>query len=71
MMAWLCICELPTGETETTLWLTDYGAAEMALETEAEWRRKRGKAVCRVVPDDGSHDTAPPLLGLMRAKHEP
>jgi hypothetical protein len=49
-MIWRCVCRLPNGTTETTEWITEDGADQMAAETEAEWRRKRKRAVCEVYP---------------------
>lgn len=49
---WLCVCRLPNGTVETTEWITQDGADQMASETEAEWRRKRKRAVCQVAPCD-------------------
>lgn len=49
---WLCVCRLPGGEVERTEWITQDGADQMASETEAEWRRKRKRAVCEVMPKE-------------------
>jgi len=51
---WLCVCRLPSGVTETTEWITQDGADQMADETEAYWRRKKKRAACVVAPSDAS-----------------
>jgi hypothetical protein len=53
---WFCVCRLPGGGTETTEWITQDGADQMACETETWWRRKRKKAHCVVVPADAAPD---------------
>jgi len=57
-MMWLCVCRLPGGRVETTEWITQDGADQMADETEADWRRKRKKAVCVVAPADTPNTAA-------------
>jgi hypothetical protein len=57
-MIWLCVCLLPGGGREVTEWITQDGADQMACETEAEWRRKRKRAVCNVGPATHPEDVA-------------
>lgn len=58
MTGWLCVCTLPGGAIEVTQWITQDGADQMACETEQEWRRKRKRCVCQVVPEDAAPDAA-------------
>lgn len=43
---WLCTCTFPDGSTETTIWLTQDGANQMAAETVAEFQRRRKRVTC-------------------------
>jgi hypothetical protein len=49
---WRFICRFPDGSTETTIWMTQDGAEEMASETEQEGKRKQQRVVCEVTPPD-------------------
>jgi hypothetical protein len=47
---WCCVCRFPDGSTETTIWMTQDGADQMADETEQEGKRKGLKVVCEITP---------------------
>ena len=47
---WRCVCRFSDGSTETTIWMTQDGAEEMASETEQEAKRKHLRVVCEVSP---------------------
>jgi hypothetical protein len=47
---WRCVCRFPDSTTETTIWMTQDGAEEMASETEQEGKRKRLRVMCEVTP---------------------
>jgi len=49
---WRCICRFDDGSTETTIWMTQDGAEEMASEREQEAKRKQQRVVCEVSPID-------------------
>jgi hypothetical protein len=55
-MMWLCVCKLHGGAVDVTEWITQDGADQMACETEQEWRRKKKRAACVVVPAEGTDD---------------
>jgi hypothetical protein len=55
---WLCVCRLPDGRMETTDWISQDGADQMAVETEGEWERQGRRAVCVVVPTAAAPDAA-------------
>jgi hypothetical protein len=42
---WRGVCRFPDGSTETTIWMTQDGAEEMASETEQEAKKP---PACRV-----------------------
>jgi hypothetical protein len=47
---WRGVCRFPDGSTETTIWMTQDGAEEMASETEQEAKRNHLRVVCEVSP---------------------
>jgi hypothetical protein len=47
---WRCVCTFPDGTVETSIWLTQDGADQMADETEQQGRRDHLPVVCEVTP---------------------